>query len=87
MLMTVGESNLRTVNLGSDPEAAQKILDHCDRRGITLRQLEGRMIYDGCVGLPTHEMSRKWDRLYAALQGLLEIMGKEERECYILKRL
>ena len=81
MLMTVGESNLRTVNLGSDPETAQAILDHCDREGVTLRQLEGRMIYDGCVGLPTHEMSRKWDRLYAALQELLKIAGKEDTKC------
>ena len=81
MLMTTGESNLHPVNLGSDPATAQAILEHCEAEGITLRQLEGRMIYDGCRGLPTHEMSRKWDRLYAALQELLEIMGKEEREC------
>jgi len=81
MLNTVGESNLHPVNLGSDPETAEKILEHCEAEGITLRQLEVQMQEDACGGLPTHEMSKKWDRLYAALQELLKIAGKEDTKC------
>ena len=80
MLNTVGESNLHPVNLGSDPETAQAILEHCEAEGITPAEMNLRMMNDGCVGL-SEQASRGWDIVWQALQRLLEIAGKENKEC------
>ena len=80
MLNTTAQSNLHTVNLGSDPDTAQAILEHCEAEGITPAEMKLRMMNDGFTGL-SEQASRGWDLAWKALQELLKIAGKEDTKC------